>query len=442
MSNDQKTAGRKKHTGWIVVGIIVIAFAVWWVAAAPPDYIKVSPKYVMGKIPQSIVKVTDKNDILATRMTIEVPELPGHDDLIFQKEKGRAFATGMDGWIWKIDLKTMKAEKFVDAPLMASGAVQDPNDINTLYFCASYLYGETYPENEKVGIYKLNLETRQITTVADRVPNVPKTFAVPQGNRGMVYAKGEVSLKQSAMNDQNSRPAKFCNDLAISRDGRRIYWSEPFAYRGASMGGGAVAEAISLGENGLLWRLDMETGVVSLIGQGYSFVDGVLLEYDGDSKVESSVLITETIKFDILRFYLTGDKAGRDEVVLKDLPGMPDGLDRAQNGNILIGLLKKRTALANKLFAHPWLRQFVLRLPQRVLAGGGNQTGIMILSKDGATPLYCTMHDGSKMSDISVLVAHDDRLYMPRFTRYMYGLYSIGDPLGKSKVGTPSVKSP
>lgn len=429
---NQNAEGKKSRKGFIIVGVIIVALAIWWVAAAPPDYIKVSKKYVMGNVPESIAKVDDKSDPLAGKMRIDVKELPGHDELIFQKEKGRAFATCMDGWIWIIDLKTMKAERFVDAPLMASGAVQDPNDINIIYFCASILFGETYPANEKVGIYKLNIETKQITKIADRVPTPPQTFNVPEGNRGMVYAKGEVSMKQSDMSDQNSRDTKFCNDLAISRDGKRIYWSEPFAYPGASMGGGAVAEAISLGENGMLWRMDLETGVVSLIAQGYSFIDGVLLEYDKDSKVESSVLVTETIKFDIVRFYLTGDKVGKDEVVLKDLPGMPDGLDRDKDGNILIGMLKKRSGFNNALYAHPFLRSFMLRMPLGVLSrAGGTSTGIMILSKDASTPLYSTIHSGSKMSDISVLVAYEDRLYMPRFDRKTTGLYSIENPLMK-----------
>jgi len=137
-----------------------------------------------------------------------------------------------------------------------------------------------------------------------------------------------------------SRDIAFCNDLDVSRDGRRIYFSEPFAWPGASMGGGAFREAIALGRNGRLWLVDLERGTVSLVAQDYTFIDGVLLEYGPKPGArEQSVLVSETVKFRILRLDLDGT---RDEVLWDSLPGLPDGLDRDAQGRVWVGLVKTR----------------------------------------------------------------------------------------------------
>ena len=60
-------------------------------------------------------------------------------------------------------------------------------------------------------------------------------------------------------------PLAFCNDLEISADGNRIYFSEPFAYEGASMGGGTVPEAISFHGNGRIWHVGSFDELLPLI---------------------------------------------------------------------------------------------------------------------------------------------------------------------------------
>ena len=178
-----------------------------------------------------------------------------------------------------------------------------------------------------MGIYELTISTKAIRPLVNRAPILPSPPGVPPGNQGVVYAgQSHFSRPLDELNNDNSRPLKFCNDLDISRDGKRIYFSEPFAYEGASMGGGALGEAITLGKNGLLWCLNLDDNTIACVARGYTFLDGVLLE-EGPDKKEISILITETVKFRILRLYLFGEKAGQDEVVQKDLPGMPDGLD-------------------------------------------------------------------------------------------------------------------
>ena len=97
----------------------------------------IPPKFVVGPIPQSILDVkTDRDFIYDTVKTI-APELDGYDDVLLDEEQGLAYATGRDGWIWKVDLKTEKAEHFVDVPVMAAGIHLLPGEASKVVLSCS-----------------------------------------------------------------------------------------------------------------------------------------------------------------------------------------------------------------------------------------------------------------------------------------------------------------
>jgi len=416
----------------VIVGMLVVCL-VWWVRTAPPEYLQIAPAYVMGEVPASIVAVTAPGDPIGDTMETVALEIRGYDDVVLPEDRGRAFVTGRDGWIWIVDLETGEAEHFVDAPLMASGALERPGVDDQLCFCASYLFGETYPENERVGLYQVDINTKEITTLVLRVPLPPDPPVPASGNQGTFYTRAtEKPLAVADMDDTNSRPIVFCNDVDVSSDGQRFYFSEPFSYEGASMGGGAVGEAITLGNNGRLWKYDAEAHTVSLVAHGYHFVDGVLLEeseQDGAMR-EHAVLITETTKFRILRLNLEGDHAGQDEVVWDALPAMPDGLERDAAGNIWVGMIKQRSGVVTWAHAHPWIKPLMLRLPLEMLPVP-TITSVMALSPDGSEPLWYAEHPGTKIQDIAAVIPGEKWVYLANFTNDTPGLHRIPNPLLK-----------
>ncbi len=197
---------------WLAFLVPVLLIAGWWIISAPPSFIKIAPPLILGEVDEVTVSVATVDDYLSHSFERLAPQLPGYDEVVLFEDQQLAFATAIDGWIWQIDLATGTATQFVDTPLMPAGARAAPDDPQKLYFCASVLYGETYPEDERVGLYMLDLPSRQITPLVLEVPQVlglggpPKVFAAGTG----------VRIQQPIQPTDASRPLAFCNDLDVS----------------------------------------------------------------------------------------------------------------------------------------------------------------------------------------------------------------------------------
>ncbi|MGB5811068.1 MAG: hypothetical protein WBG86_11095 [Polyangiales bacterium] len=404
---------------------IVTAFTLWWFESAPPDHLRVGPSVDFGDTPEAISIVEAKPGAIDALLERIDSEAPGHDDIVLREDDGEAFVSGMDGWIWRIPLDGGAAEAFAEVPLLPSGMRAAPDDRDVIYFCASRLHGATHDPTERVGLYRLTQSTREITPV---VTDVPATPAIPTVNR-KVYADDDPSAPTWSPTDSasESRPLAFCNDLEVSLDGQRIYFTEPIAYEGASMGGGAVGEAITLGDNGRLWRHDLDTQETRLVADGFHFIDGVLVDPHPGSAREVSVIVTQTPGFAITRFFLAGPRKGDAEPVWTSLPGMPDGMDRDAQGRVWVGLYRKRSSFLTWAHANPWIKPLMLRLPLELLPVP-KETGVLGLSADGSTPLYYAMYEGPLLGDAAVVVPGRDHLYIANFDREQRGITRMPYP--------------
>lgn len=399
----------------LLVGLLLASFAWWWEASpsARPEIFEPVEFEPMDAALGQVQYLENGFGSTAQRLG---EDLPGYDDVVVFAN-GTALASAMDGWIWQIDLASGKAIRWLDVPLMPAGMRVDPNDPDLLYFCSAILYGQSYPAGERVGLYALRLSAMQVDPVVLEVPRDVGRSDFP-----------EVFTLEAPAETSGTRSLAFCNDLDVSADGQRIYFSEPFASEGAAMGGGAVAEAIALGRNGRLWMHDRQTGATRLVARGFHFLDGVLIEPDPRGGGEDSILITETTRFRIQRIIVGGDDAGRSEIIWDDLPGMPDGLDRDALGNVWVGLLGLRSTTTDWIHANPWIKPLLLKVPAAWIPKG-ESTGVLALSPDAGEALFLALHDGSFVRDVSVAIPSGERIYLASFEPDQRGLVWIPRPV-------------
>ncbi|MBH1964297.1 MAG: hypothetical protein I8H77_08180 [Comamonadaceae bacterium] len=413
-----------KKAGIFTIAAIA-AIAAWWVAAAPaPHHSPTVALTIDGEAERAALAVDRSADFAAGLEVLEAT-VPGYDDVVFLDQGKRWLLSAMDGRIWSYDPVARKAEPFVDTPLMAAGLHESPTEHDTVYFCASRLWGSTYPEGERVGLYRLSVSTRKIEPL---VLDVPDTVIDGQRAWGLADTGAPQAVRGVASGKQ--RPLAFCNDLEVSADGKRIYFSEPFAYGGASTGGGAVPEAVAFRGNGRIWMHEVVTGQTRLVAQGMHFPDGLLVDLHPGQDQEQTILTSLTTGFQIARVHVSGPKAGRIELVQNGLAGMCDGMDRDAAGRIWCGMYAQRSPLMTWLHGKPWAKEVLLRLPLNLMPQP-KTTGVLVLSPDATKPLYSAWYTGAKLvHNASALPGPDGYVYMAPFSSKQRGIVRIKNPLG------------
>jgi hypothetical protein len=390
----------------VLLVVLALIVGVWWIAAAPRPEIQIARSISFDGSTGEAIRAVDRSGGFAAALEQFPSTVPPFDDAVFLQDGAIALVTATDGQIWRVNVANHAAEPIVDPPLMAYGIHEAPGDPNHVYFCASRSYAEAAPD-ERVGLYRLALDTRKVEPL---VLDVPVTDLMNE--RPVVYADddpGAPELRPGAT--AASRPLIVCDNLEVSEDGQRIYFSEPFDYSNASVDD-ALDEAIALSPNGRLWRYDVATRSTRLIAEGFHFINGVLYDLHPGQQREESVLVTQTSLFRLTRFYLRGPKAGRDEVVLDGLTGLDDGMDRDASGRIWLALFSNRTMLLTWVHEHAWIKPLLMRVPARLLMALPQETGVLVVSPDGRTPLYSALYDGDLLASIASAVPSPAGVYL------------------------------
>ncbi len=394
---------------WMVVLVLAVLIVAWWIAAAPRPEIRnhIAESIVFDPSTARAVAAVDHSADFAAALEQIPSDLPPYDDAVILAGGATALATAHDRRIWKLDLATHAAEPFVDASLMAWGLHEAPDNPNHVYLCVAGSYDKRVP-SQPPGLYRLALDTRQVEPLALQVPDTVIDHQHP-----VVYADDDPNAPEWRRDGGGgpSRALVVCDNLAVTADGRRIYFSEPFAYKDASVGD-ALDEAIALARNGRLWRHDLESGTTRLIAEGFHFINAVLCDPHPGEAREVSVLVSQTSLFRLTRFYLRGLRAGTSEVVLDGLPGTPDGMDRDSAGRIWLAMFVERGKLLTWVHAHAWIKPLIMRLPSNLLLSRAQRTGVMVVSPDGSKPLYATFSKGSGLSSISSAVPAPGGIYL------------------------------
>jgi hypothetical protein len=392
---------------WIAAGLALLVL-VFWIAAAPRPEIGccIAESVVFDPATEKAIAAVDRSADFAREIEHFPSDLPHMDDAVILDGGASALVTATDGRIWKVDLTTHAAEPFVDAPLLALGIDEAPGDPNHVYFCVSHTYGEK-DAGEAVGLYRLALDTRAIEPVVLKVPDTEIDHEHP-----VVYADADPKAPELRPDGSGgkSRALVVCDNLEVSADGRRIYFSEPFAYEGATVDD-AVDEAIALARNGRLWRHDIDTGTTRLIAEGFHFINGVLCDPHPGQPREESVIVTQTSLFRLTRFYLSGPKAGSAEVAIDGLTGTPDDMNRDAAGRLWLAAFLDRSPLLTWIHANAWIKPLIMRLPSNLLPIP-KRTGVIVVSPDGGKPLYAATYEGPRLTSLASAVPAPNGIYL------------------------------
>lgn len=200
----------------------------------------------------------------------------------------------------------------------------------------------------------------------------------------------------------------FTDDVAVDAAGRYAYFSDASSRWGYGHDGEAVIEH---GADGRLLRYDFQSGKTEVLLEGLEFANGVSLGPD-----EAYVLVNETGAYCISRYWLKGDQAGRHDLFIDNLPGLPDNLSFNGAGRFWVALYAPRNPLLDGTAPYPLVRKMLVRamtvLPKPVEKRG------FVLGLDTQGRVIANLQDASSgnYSPITTVREYGDALYLGSLT--------------------------
>lgn len=147
---------------------------------------------------------------------------------------------------------------------------------------------------------------------------------------------------------------RMADDLDIGPDGK-IYFSDCTTRYEMTTNTLDILEARP---NGRLVCYDPATKTTRTLINHFYFPNGVCVSHDG-----KSLLIASTSLCKIFRYWLEGPKKGQTEVLIDELPGNPDNINRASDGTYYLALVGIRTPTFDLAARKPGFR---LRMVKQV----------------------------------------------------------------------------
>ena len=149
----------------------------------------------------------------------------------------------------------------------------------------------------------------------------------------------------------------FCNNAAVATDGT-VWFSDSSTEFGIERW---KDDFVQDTRTGRLLRLATD-GRIDVVLDGLAFANGVALSAD-----ESYVAVAESGARTVVRYWITGDRAGQRDFLAPDLPGYPDNIARGSDGLIWVTIASPRDALVERIQSGPRvLRRQVTRIPERL----------------------------------------------------------------------------
>jgi ribose transport system permease protein len=171
-------------------------------------------------------------------------------------------------------------------------------------------------------------------------------------DRGRNVQKLTAETNRSPFSIIDDSRMRLADDLDIAPDGK-VYFSEATIRYGFEEW---VVDALEGRGNGRIIRYDPATGATRTIVRNLLFANGMCVAHDN-----RSVLFAETWGCRISRYWLDGPKAGTTEIVIPDLPGYPDNINRGSRGTYWVGLAGTRTPSYDLAMTMPAFRRRMAR---------------------------------------------------------------------------------
>lgn len=197
------------------------------------------------------------------------------------------------------------------------------------------------------------------------------------------------------------RDVVFADDLHVADDGT-VYFTD------ATEHDVFQDELFELRDTGRLLAYDTESGEASVELDGLGFANGVAPGPDGES-----LLVDETSRFRVTRYWTDGDRAGESATFAENLVGYPDNVDAAGDGTYWVAIPSLRDEGLERLHRHPWVKRQLGKLPEAVLEQVSGDPYGLVLRLDADGEVVESLHDPTGgVFGVTSATPHEGALYL------------------------------
>jgi sugar lactone lactonase YvrE len=228
-----------------------------------------------------------------------------------------------------------------------------------------------------------------------------------------VDQKGSVTV---LANSAGGRKFRTTDALDIARDGT-VYFtdgSDAFGLEDHTL------DMIEARPHGRLMRYSPSSKKAEILIKGLCFANGVALSRD-----EDFVLVNETFRYRVWRYWLKGAKAGTSEIFIDNLPGLPDNISSNGKGTFWLALYTVRNDLLDFAHGYPFLKSILGRIPHKLWVRPARYGFVVSLDETGR--ITGSLHDqkGENLYIITSAVEHEGCLYMGSVVADRIGRYRL-----------------
>ncbi|XP_066553477.1 adipocyte plasma membrane-associated protein [Amia ocellicauda] len=224
---------------------------------------------------------------------------------------------------------------------------------------------------------------------------------------------GAVDVLVSTKNPVAGRRLSFVNDLDVTQDGRKIYFTDSSSKWQRRDFSYLIMEGT---DDGRLLEYDTLTRDVTVLIDGLRFPNGVQL-----SPAEDFVLVAETTMARIRRCHVSGLQKGGMDTFVENLPGFPDNIRRSSSGGYWVAMSAVRPnpgfSMLDFLAEKPWIKNIIFKLlSQEVLMKFVPKYSLVVELSENAV-CERSFHDphGTVATYVSEAHEHDGHLYLGSF---------------------------
>ncbi|XP_028796652.1 protein STRICTOSIDINE SYNTHASE-LIKE 4-like [Neltuma alba] len=161
--------------------------------------------------------------------------------------------------------------------------------------------------------------------------------------------------------------------------------------------------------NGRLLKYNPALNETSVFLDNLTFANGVAL-----SKDEDYLLVCETWKHSCLRHWLKGEKKGKTETFIENLPGGPDNIHLAPDGSFWVALIQATSEEMGFVHSSKVLKHLVASFPKlgNVISGTNKKGMVANVGSDGKIIRIFDDSEGKVMTFVTSALEFEDHLYL------------------------------